>query len=105
MSIIQKLETIHLLTSQKKVANFILDKKVIQDKKKVFNLLEYIIYWSLFISYRSNIDSKFLCSTVTFLFKKKYKLLNKQTYTRLSIRLETNQKVNLCKLAISIKNY
>ena len=48
MAIIQKLETIHLLTSQKKVANFILDKKVIQDKKKVFNLLEYIIYWSLF---------------------------------------------------------
>ena len=48
MSIIQKLETIHLLISQKKVANFILDKKVIQDKKKVFNLLEYIIYWSLF---------------------------------------------------------
>lgn len=48
MSIIQKLETIHLLTSQKEVANFILGKKVIQDKNKVFNLLEYIIYWSLF---------------------------------------------------------
>lgn len=48
MSIIQKLETIHLSTFQKEVANFMLDKKVIQDKKKVFNLLKYIIYWSLF---------------------------------------------------------
>ena len=48
MSIIQKLETIHLLTAQKEVANYILNEKVIQDKKKVFNLLEYIIYWSLF---------------------------------------------------------
>lgn len=39
MSIIQKLETIHLSTFQKEVANFMLDKKVIQDKKKVFIIL------------------------------------------------------------------
>lgn len=39
MSIIQKLETIHLSTFQEEVANFMLDKKVIQDKKKVFIIL------------------------------------------------------------------